>query len=178
MTLSGMERFSTCFPNGEPKGMKIILEERGIDTQGMTGSKMREILSAMPDFASQKSLVEEMIERRGHLRFFLPKFHCELNPIERCWCQAKRYTWAHANGTITRLRKIIHESLDTVTFDMMQKFFTTCRDYERAYREAMKQGMWKPQLKPTNCTDAFSILIYNFIHSVMQVWHNMITMGA
>ena len=30
----------------------------------------------------QKTILEEKVEQRGHLSF-LPKFHCELNPIER-----------------------------------------------------------------------------------------------
>ena len=66
---------------------------------------------------------------------FYPKFYCELSPIERVWCQAKKHTRAYADGTITRLRKVVPEGLDSVTIDQMKKFFKTCRDYERAYRE-------------------------------------------
>ncbi len=32
------------------------------------------------------------LEDKGHTAYFLPKFHCELNPIERVWGQAKRYS--------------------------------------------------------------------------------------
>ena len=31
-------------PDGTPKGMKIILQERGVNVKGMTANKMREIL--------------------------------------------------------------------------------------------------------------------------------------
>ena len=65
---------------------------------------------------------------------FYPKFHCELSPIEHVWCQAKKHTRAYADGSITRLRKIVPEGLDSVTV----KFFKTCRDYEQAYREGGK----------------------------------------
>ena len=58
-----------------------------------------------------------------------------INPIERCWCQAKRHTRAYANGSIVRLRKIVPEGLETVTMDMINRFFLTCNDYEKAYRE-------------------------------------------
>ena len=34
------------------------------------------------DYKDEKSKVEILIEKAGHLCIFLPKFHCELNPIE------------------------------------------------------------------------------------------------
>ena len=37
------------------------------------------MLEAEPDFAAQKSLLAEVIEKAGHLAIFLPKFHPELN---------------------------------------------------------------------------------------------------
>ena len=63
------------------------------------------------------------------------KFHCELSPIERVWCQAKKHTMAYPNGTITHLRKIVPEGLNSVTLEQIKKFCRTCRDYERIYRE-------------------------------------------
>jgi len=72
---------------------------------------------------------------------FYPKFHCELSPIERVWCQAKKYTHhKYADGTITCLCKIVPEGLDSVTVEQIKMFFRTWRDYERAYREG---GKWK-----------------------------------
>lgn len=69
---------------------------------------------------------------------FYPKFHCELSPIERVWCHSKKHTRAYANGSIIRLRQLVPEGLNSVTTDMIQKFFRTCRDYERAYREGLQ----------------------------------------
>ena len=37
-------------PNGKPRGVKTILEERGVNTSGMVGDDMRKILSRHPDF--------------------------------------------------------------------------------------------------------------------------------
>jgi transposase len=34
--------------------------------------------------------LQVLIEKRGHICLFLPKFHCELNPIEMVWAQIKR----------------------------------------------------------------------------------------
>ena len=50
--------------------------------------------------------------------YILQKFHCELNPIENCWPQAKRYTRAHTNYTIQRLCSIVPDGLDSVTVEL------------------------------------------------------------
>ena len=120
---------------GIQRGMRAVLEERGVDTTGMRAKDMRQTLKTFPDFNSQKTILEEYIENRGHICMFYPKFHCELSPIERVWCQSKKYTRAYADGTITRLRRIVPEGLDSVTPEQIIKFFKTCRDYENAYRE-------------------------------------------
>lgn len=121
--------------DGRPKGMRLVLEERGVNLDGKKAKNMVEILKTYDDFKTSKAILTEVIECRGHMCIFLPKFHCELNPIERCWCQAKKHTRAYANGSIVRLRKIVREGLETVTMDMIKKFFLTCKDYETAYRE-------------------------------------------
>ena len=45
--------------DGRPKGMKMVLQERGVDTNGMNAEKMRETLSKYPDFANSKTIVQE-----------------------------------------------------------------------------------------------------------------------
>ena len=114
---------------------KVVLEERGIDTVGMKAKEMRDMLKTFPDFKNQKTILEDYIEQRGHICMYYPKFHCELNPIERVWCQSKKYTRAYADGTITKLRKIVPDGLNSVTLEQMKKFCATCRQYERAYLE-------------------------------------------
>jgi hypothetical protein len=42
------------------------------------------------DFREEKPLIQLKIEEAGHICLFLPKFHCELNPIERYWGYSKR----------------------------------------------------------------------------------------
>lgn len=51
---------------------------------------MRRVLSLQPDFLAEKPLLQLVIEQAGHKCLFLPKFHCELNPIEMVWGQTKR----------------------------------------------------------------------------------------
>lgn len=53
----------------------------------VTGAKccMRKVLSEQTEFLEEKPLLQIIIERAGHKCYFLPKFHCELNPIEMYW---------------------------------------------------------------------------------------------
>jgi hypothetical protein len=79
---------------GEAKGLQQVLQERGFDVDNMKSKCspvcavenerccMARLMSKQDDFRLQKPLLEEKITERGHLCVFLPKFHCELNPIE------------------------------------------------------------------------------------------------
>ena len=125
---------------GVPKGMKKILKERGIRTSTLVADDMRTILSCHDDFKNEKTIVEHYLASKGLKGIFFPKFHCELNAIERVWAQAKVYTRMHTNFTFTRLRTIIDPGLDSVSTDLIRKFFRRVREYERAYLEGKKAG--------------------------------------
>ena len=84
--------------NGIPKGPKLVLEERGVNTDSLNAKELRDILDKHPDFTTQTTLVEELITSRSHICLFFPKFHCELNAIERVWCHAKNYARKYVNG--------------------------------------------------------------------------------
>ena len=71
------------FALGIPKGLCRILEERGINTSSLTGPQMKKFLSNHEDFKNEKPKVITYLSQRGHTALFLPKFHPELNPIER-----------------------------------------------------------------------------------------------
>jgi hypothetical protein len=81
--------------SGKAKGLLLTLEECGFKINKKTKVKcspvcaiknekccLAQILSKQDDFQLQKSLLEEKITEQGHLCLFLPKFYCELNPIE------------------------------------------------------------------------------------------------
>lgn len=83
-------------PNRQPKGIKLVLEERGLWPQNQLKricddckkhsptSDNFVCFHSNPIFLVQKSLIQEIIENRGHKVIFYLKFHCELN--------FKRYT--------------------------------------------------------------------------------------
>jgi hypothetical protein len=122
----------------------------------MKADDMRTVLSYHEDFATEDTIVENCLKGRGHKVYFLPKFHCELNPIERVWAQAKVYCRAYTNFTLIRLRQIMHPALDSVTVDNIRKFARKARDYEQAYREGHKaRKLWKMQLRCISHTEEY-----------------------
>ena len=46
-------------PDRQAKGMKLVLEERGVDTTGMKANEMRDILKGFDDFKASKTILEE-----------------------------------------------------------------------------------------------------------------------
>ena len=77
-----------------PKGLQQMLKEWGFDVHRMrmkcspvcpfknNNCCMAQLLSKQDNFRLQISLLEQKIHAHGHICVFLPKFHCELNPIE------------------------------------------------------------------------------------------------
>jgi len=86
---------SMTLPDGRPKGLQTVLKEGGFANLRKLRAKcspvcpiksenccMARLLSQQDDFKNQPSQLENLIHSRGHYCIFLPKFHCELNPIE------------------------------------------------------------------------------------------------
>ena len=61
-----------------------------VDLERSTSCCMQRTLSLQEDFLQEKPLIQLVIEKAGHKCLFLPKFHCELNPIEMVWGLMKR----------------------------------------------------------------------------------------
>ena len=107
---------------GVPKGLRMVLTERGINVSNMCRDQMVSVLSEHDDFVNEKSAVELYLESRGHYCLFIPKYHYELNPIERVWGHAKKYTRAYCNYSITGLRKTMTPALEIVDVDLIRIF--------------------------------------------------------
>jgi hypothetical protein len=126
------------FPEDHPtmpgwfKGMEIIIREHGLwPEEGQrplpaqcpdfkcpadrTDCCCRRVLFNQPDFTAPKSQLQELIESRGHLCDFYPKYHCELNFIEQYWGAAKfQYRAVARSSTIKNMESVVKESLDSV----------------------------------------------------------------
>ena len=128
------------FNIGVPKGLIQVLRERKRYVPKMKLEEMRREITTHSDFANEKTKLEHYLQGRGHCCIMLPKFHCELNPIERCWGQAKRYTRAYANYTFPGLRKNIPLGLNSVTIENIRNYFRKTRQYMFAYVEGFAAG--------------------------------------
>lgn len=128
------------FSIGIPKGIVQVLKERGVSTKGMKLDDMRKELASHTDFREEKTKIEHYLNGRGHACIMLPKFHCEFNPIERCWAQAKRYSRAYCNYSIVGLRKVVPDALDSVTHENICNHFRKVRQYMFGYVEGCPAG--------------------------------------
>ena len=123
------------FPDEHPtmagwfKGMEVIIRKHGLwpadgllaqcvnfhCPPGRTDCCCRRLLFMQPDFLDQKPLLQEFIERRGHLCNFYPKYHCELNFIEQYWGAAKlHFQVAGRATTIEEMERKVIACLDDV----------------------------------------------------------------
>ena len=134
------QRQSLTLTDGRPKGAALVLQERGYDTSRMKLEEMRKILAEHNDFKNEKCRVDTFLTSCGHTCVFIPKFHCELNPIERVWSQSKRYTRAHCDYTIASLRRSIPEGLRSVSKENIANYVRRRRNYMFAYLEGSAVG--------------------------------------
>ncbi len=108
--------------DGTPKGAAMILEERGINTSTLILDQMREILANHPDFKGEINALDKMVRENGHTPLFLPKFHCELNGIERVWGHSKRITRSLCDYTLVSLRENVPHSLDLISAETIKHY--------------------------------------------------------
>lgn len=139
------------FP-GHFKGMEQILKERGLwrsglkaqcttrfaDCEDRTNCCCRRILYNQPDFVNQKSSLEELVESKGHLCDFYPKFHCELNFIEQYWGASKfRYRQAPPTDSLAEMEQTMRDCLDDVPLVQIQRYWNRSLRFMDAYRRGL-----------------------------------------
>ncbi|KAF8270302.1 hypothetical protein EI94DRAFT_1571811 [Lactarius quietus] len=139
--------------------MEHIIQERGLWPEtGLlaecSGSKCpsdrdncccRTLLACRPDFVSQKSELEELIEKRGHFCDFYPKYHCELNYIGQYWGAAKlHFRTAGRGATIDEMKKKVLASLDDIPIEQIRRYANCSARFIHAYGEGLTgaQAAW------------------------------------
>ncbi|KIK81045.1 hypothetical protein PAXRUDRAFT_157027 [Paxillus rubicundulus Ve08.2h10] len=95
------------------------------------------MLSHQQDFKEEKPLIQIIIEEAGHKCWFLPKFHCELNPIEMYWGWVKVCFCNAGDGTFPTVKCIVPEILGACPIQMIHAFF--CKTWH--YMDAYKKGL-------------------------------------
>lgn len=136
--------------NGVQKGIKRILEERGLWTSKLKLDEARLLLSKQPDFieASQKTCVKLLVEERGHCLDYYPKYHCELNWIERVWSNVKAKLRIHCDYTFQTLRDNYPKFLKEVSATVCKRYYNVALRWMSAYRlKHNDQGLNYKQLQ-------------------------------
>ncbi|KAI0075710.1 hypothetical protein K474DRAFT_1676184 [Panus rudis PR-1116 ss-1] len=157
---------SLYYPAGHPqegvfKGMANILHERGYTNAHKLRyecSKFkcppwnpknpcccRRLLYNEPDFVNVESLLQSHCRERGFDTIFLPKFHCELNPIEQCWGAAKReYRKFPMSSAKDDLARNVTLALDMVSLKQIRRFTDRSLRFMDAYRRGLtgRQATW------------------------------------
>ncbi|KAF9502651.1 hypothetical protein BS47DRAFT_1335027 [Hydnum rufescens UP504] len=89
-------------------------------------------------------MVEELISRAGHHCLFLPKFHCELNPIDMYWGYAKYRYCEVFKGTFAQAKEATLTSLNSCPLDTICHFINWSWRFMSAYRKGLtgKAAEW------------------------------------
>ena len=84
-----------------------------------------------------KYVIDEMAKTAGHEVVRIPPYHCELNPIELCWSQVKRYIKEHNKEfTLTDANRLIYDGFNKVGTDEWKKNIKHVKNAEEYYWEA------------------------------------------
>ncbi|KAF8578583.1 hypothetical protein K439DRAFT_1648741 [Ramaria rubella] len=139
-------------PNGQPqefyftddhpttpgyfKGMKLILEERGFTEESDKRAECPAFKCENTKAACccQRILFNQQDFSHGHIAFFYPKFHCELNFIEQCWGAAK-----YSNEA--QMEQNVQESLDSVDILKIRRYANRSARFMHAYRSGLDGTM-------------------------------------
>jgi hypothetical protein len=128
--------------NGIQKGLETILMERGLYQVGMSKLQMQRRLNEQPDFRDQEHWLEEIIHNKAdsspgamhHHIIYLPKYHPELNWIERYWGYAKARLRRLCTYEFAALKANLPRVLDECSLETMRRFARKCWRYMDAYR--------------------------------------------
>jgi len=82
--------------------------------------ELKQILSRHPAFHSESNL-EILAKKYGVKIVFLPKFHCELNPIEGLWCYLKQHIRARTNQKFPRMIELLTEARENYLSSELSK---------------------------------------------------------
>ena len=149
---------------GKAKGIRQVLYERGLwQDRRPDGSKFllvcpkthdrpgcdpalngeccaTALLQSQRDFQDQRGWLQEEVEAAGHSVIFYPKFHCEINFIERFWCAAKLYARENCEYTIDGLRRTIPAAFQSISSATICRFYKHCSRIIDAYNNGYKYG--------------------------------------
>ena len=170
----------TAVFEGKPKGLRQILEERGIWKEGMTlhgrkdefgklvpNTSALKVMESALDFIKEPCLLTETINSLGHVALFTPKYHPELNFIERVWGRSKWFLRMFCTYSTKDMLRSIPQALGLLEVEqanesshhrlrgdrfvvpqqLIVKFGRISRDYVRTYATGDCVESTKEQMK-------------------------------
>ena len=161
-----LSRWTIPTPNSEANGIKQVLLERGLwpatsrrsdgfaflldcpTSDGRPGCSAdvpggccaRALLSAQKDFQEQKGRLQEEVNAVGHEIIFYPKFHCELNFIERYWSGVKWWLRDNCQYSLAGLRENLPTGLHSVGSASINRHYNHCMRIIDAYADGNEYG--------------------------------------
>ena len=96
-----------------------------MDTHKLVKEQMIASLASHDDFRNKKNKVERLLVRFDYQAMFIPKFHCELNPIERVWGRAKVYARNHCNYSFVGLQNTVTPAYASISGNQGTTFMHT-----------------------------------------------------
>jgi hypothetical protein len=81
------------------------------------------LLQSQRDFAEQKGRLQEGMEAAGHSVILYPKFHCELNFIERFWCA---YICSAITVLIVFAGQVLPAAFKSVSTASINRYYQHC----------------------------------------------------
>ena len=123
---------------GEPKGLKVVCAERFGDdfVKGKTKKQLQIQLGREDDFKEQKTVIAEAVEPYGGEVIFGVKFHPELSAIECCYRSLTKYLRENnVIGCSKGYLKRYELGLQTITVEMVRKYFASANRFLEAYQQ-------------------------------------------
>ena len=111
------------------------------------------LLSEQSDFKQQQNAIQELILPRGHLCIFLPKYHPELNFIERYWSRVKWHARRYSDGSVATLKKTTDVALGEEACDLalIRRYARTAWRWVDAYHKNLDGALASWAVRKSKC---------------------------
>ncbi|CAF1284210.1 unnamed protein product [Rotaria sp. Silwood1] len=112
---------------GKSRGLLNIAQNLGLKVPlNCKLQQLKELVSQHPAFQNVTKL-EKLGMQYGIQVLYVPKYHCELNPIEGYWCHMKQFVRKHNDQTFNKMVSLIGEARKN--FEDRQIYLKLCRRF-------------------------------------------------
>jgi len=95
------------------------------------------VLSELNAFKEELNKVEKLFKKAGHLCVFLPKYHPELNAIERYWGHIKYLLRLHCEYSLPHMLDILPDTMRNVPVEFTRAWSRVTWLYIAAYDDGL-----------------------------------------